>query len=183
MCAGALEMAAVLRCSPSIRYQRLTRHLSGAHWPRISCLSELGASHAATDIITLPCGPGSGKTFPYVVWARFPFKIYEWVSFSRSQVHTAAGRDHVLGFTMKSIHYFADCLFVVLPRNFLWPRKTDSVTDVPPLLKLPEEIRLHCDLVLVVNSSGCKDLHMEMPEEIFTSNVLLEGSSATSCSK
>lgn len=70
-------------------------------------------------IIMLPCGPGSGKTLPYVACACFPFKICDWMSWSRSQVRATMVPDHVWNSTVDFFHFHAVFLFVDLPKWLL----------------------------------------------------------------
>lgn len=85
------EMAVVLGSSASIRYHCLKNPFCWAQRAGASC-SPCTEHVMLPWIIMLPCGPGSGKTLPYVVCACFPFKIYEWISFKCSKVQRAADR-------------------------------------------------------------------------------------------
>lgn len=135
MCGEALEI--VLCSSPSIRYRCLKKiHFCWAQTTRDSCLSQLWACHAAAD---------SNATM--WTWFRKNTSICcvcilsfqdLWMNKLQSLPSPYSRRqDHVWNSAMKSIRCYAACLFVVLPKHFLYPLTYDSVADVLPLLQLP----------------------------------------------
>lgn len=87
-------------------------------------------------IIMLPSGPGSGKTLPYVACACFPFKIYESISCSCSQIRADMVPDHVWNSTAEFFCFHAVFLFVDLPKYFPQPHTCDGVTGVLPCWQL-----------------------------------------------